>query len=97
MPLPVVDVGEGFSVAILVDSRSQKNLISAKVVKWLGLPTITHSQLYTIGWLHLGRDLCVHRQYHLPYNIKPFTDEVLCYVAPLDVVDTLLGQPYLWR
>jgi len=28
---------------------------------------------------------------------QTFTDEVLCDVAPLDVCDVLLGQPYLWR
>jgi len=39
----------------------------------------------------------VSQQCHLPYIIKPFTDEVLCYVAPLDVCDVLLGQPYLWK
>jgi hypothetical protein len=24
-------------------------------------------------------------------------DEVLCDIAPLDVSDVLLGQPYLWK
>jgi hypothetical protein len=66
-------------------------------VKWLGLSTTTHPQPYTIGWLHQGWDLRVSRQCHLPYNIKPFTDEVLCYIALLDVSDVLLGQPYLWK
>jgi hypothetical protein len=42
-------------------------------------------------------DLRVSRQCRLPYSIKPFTDEVLCDVAPLDVSDVLLGQPYLWK
>ena len=27
----------------------------------------------------------------------PFMDEVLCDIAPLDVYDVLLGQPYLWK
>ena len=27
----------------------------------------------------------------------PFKDEVLCNVAPLEVCDVLLGQPYLWK
>jgi hypothetical protein len=31
------------------------------------------------------------------YNIKPFKDEVLCDVSPLEVFDVLLGQPYLWK
>jgi len=81
----------------IVDSKRQKNLISAEVVKWLDLPTTAHPQLYTIGWFHQGRDLRVSQQCHLPYNIKPFMDEVLCDISPLEVCDVLLGQPYLWK
>jgi hypothetical protein len=33
----------------------------------------------------------------MSYGIKPFKDEVLCDVAPLEVCDFLLGQPYLWK
>jgi hypothetical protein len=33
----------------------------------------------------------------LSYDIKPFKDEVLCDVSPLEVCDVLLGQPYLWK
>ena len=47
---------EGSPLQFIVDSGSQKNLISAKVVKRLGFPTTTHPQPYTIGWLHQGRD-----------------------------------------
>ena len=88
---------KGSPLHLIVDSGSQKNLISAKVMKRLGLLTIPHPQPYSIGWLHEGRDLNVRQQCRLPYNIKPFTDEVLCDVTPLDVFDVLLGQPYLWR
>ena len=45
----------------LVDSGSQKNFISAEVMKQLGLQTIAHLQPYTIGWLPLGRDICIHQ------------------------------------
>jgi hypothetical protein len=31
------------------------------------------------------------------YDIKPFKDEVLCDVSPLEVCDVILGQPYLWK
>ena len=34
---------------------------------------------------------------NVTFKIKPFTDEVLCDIAPLDVCDVLLGQPYLWK
>ena len=81
----------------IIDNVSQKNLISADVVKKLGLPTTSHPHPYTIGWLHQGRDLRVSQKCRLPYSIKPFTDEVLCDVSPIDVFDVLLGQPYLWK
>jgi hypothetical protein len=66
-------------------------------VKQLGLLTTTHPQPYSIGWFYQGRDLRVSQQCLLPYNIKPFTDEVLCDIAPLDVYDVLLSQPYFWK
>ena len=56
-----------------------------------------HSQPYTISWLHQERDLRVNQQCRLPYDIKPFKDEVLCDIAPLEVCDFLLGKPYLWK
>jgi hypothetical protein len=56
-----------------------------------------HPHPYTIGWLHQGSDLHVSQQCRLSYDIKPFKDEVLCDVSPLEVCDVLLGQPYLWK
>jgi len=82
---------------LIIDSGSQKNLILVEVMKQLGLLTISISQSYTIGWLHQGRDLRVRKHCHHPYNIKPFMDEVLCGVAPLEFCNVLLGQPYLWK
>jgi len=41
----------------IVDSESQKNLISAEAVKRLGLPTTPHPHPYSIRWLHQGQDL----------------------------------------
>eukprot|EP00253_Pinus_taeda_P013703 PITA_13703 len=87
----------GSPLQFIVDSEIQKNLILAEVVKRLGLLTTAHPQLYTMGWLHQGRDLRISQQCRLPYNIKPFIDEVLCDIAPLEVCDVLLGQPYLWK
>jgi hypothetical protein len=56
-----------------------------------------HPQPYTIGWLRQGSNLRVSQQCRLSYDIKPFKDEVLCDVAPLEVCDVILGQPYLWK
>ena len=88
---------KGSPVQFIVENGSQKNLISLEVVKRLGLPTIDHPHPYTIEWLHKGWVLCVSQQWYLPYSIKPFTDEVLCDISPLDVSDVLLGEPYLWK
>jgi hypothetical protein len=33
----------------------------------------------------------------MPYDIKPFKDEVLCDIGPLEVCDVLLGKPYFWK
>ena len=45
---------KGTPLHFIVDSGSQKNLISAEVVKQLGLSTIPHLQPYNIGWLRQG-------------------------------------------
>jgi hypothetical protein len=90
-------VGQGALIHFIVNNSSQKNLISTEVIKRLDLPMTPHPQPYTIGWLHQGRDLCVSQQCRLPYDIKPFKDEVLCDISPLEVCDVLLGKPYLWK
>jgi hypothetical protein len=88
---------KGTPLHFIIDSGIQKNLISAEVFKRLALPTMSHPQPYTIGWLCQGSDLHVSQQCRLSYDIKPFKDEVLCDVSPLKVCDVLLGQPYLWK
>jgi hypothetical protein len=82
---------KGSPLQFFVDIGSQKNLISVEFVKRMGFSTTTHPQSYTIGWLHQGQHLRVSQQRRLRYNMKPFTDEVLCDIAPLDVYDVLLG------
>jgi hypothetical protein len=88
---------KGTPLHFIVDSGSQKNLISVEVIKQLGLSTTPHPQPYNIRWFHQGRDIHVIQQCRLSYGIQPFKDEVLCDVALLDVYDVLLGQPYMWR
>jgi hypothetical protein len=82
---------KGALIHFIVDNGSQKNLILAEVIKWLDLPMTQHPQPYTIGWLFQGRYLCVSQQCRLPYDIKPFKDEVLCDISPLEVCDVILG------
>jgi hypothetical protein len=54
---------KGTPLHFIIDSESQKNLISSDVVKQLGLSTTPHPQPYNIGWLHQGCDLCVSQQF----------------------------------
>jgi hypothetical protein len=88
---------KGTPLHFIIDSGSQKNLISAEVIKQLGLSTTPHPKPYNIKWLHQGRNLHISQQCQFLYGIQPFKDEVLCDVAPLDVCDVLLGQPYMWK
>ena len=88
---------KGMPLHFVVDNSSQKNLISVEVVKRLEIPTTAHLQPYNIGWLSQGRGIRITQQFLLPYGIKPFKDEVLCDVTPLEVCDVLLGQPYMWK
>jgi hypothetical protein len=88
---------KGTPLHFIVDSGSQKNLISEEVVKLLALSTTSHPHPFTIGWLRQGSDLHVSQRRCLSYDIKPFKDEVLCDISPLEVCNVLLGQPYLWK
>jgi hypothetical protein len=45
---------KGTPLNFIVDSRSQKNLILAKVIKEFGLLTTPHPQPYNIRWLRQG-------------------------------------------
>ena len=88
---------KGMPLHFIVDNDGQKNLISTEVIKRLELPTTPHLQPYNIDWLSQGRGIHITQQCLLPYGIKPFKDEVLCDVAPLEVCNVLLGQPYMWK
>jgi hypothetical protein len=54
---------KGTLLHFIVDSASQKNLISAEVIKRLALPTTLHPQPYTIGWIRQGSDLHISQQF----------------------------------
>eukprot|EP00253_Pinus_taeda_P006352 PITA_06352 len=62
---------KGSPLQFIVDSGSQENLVSAEVVKRLGLLTTPHPQPYNVGWLHEGRDLKVRRNVAFPIASSP--------------------------
>jgi hypothetical protein len=86
---------KGALLHFIVDTGSQNKLILIEVFKLLDLLTMPQLQPYTIDWLHQRRDLCVNQQCHLPYDIKPFKEEVLCDISPLEFCIVILAQPYL--
>jgi hypothetical protein len=86
---------KGTPLHFIIDRGRKKNLTSAEVVKRLSLPITSHPQPYTIGWLCQGSDIHISQKCLLSYDIKPFKDEVLCDISPLEVCNVLLGQPYL--
>jgi len=45
---------KGSPLQFIIDNGNQNNLISAEVMKQLGLPTIPHPQPYNIRWLLLA-------------------------------------------
>ena len=97
MSFSFIDMVKGTLLHFIIDSESQKNLISKEVVKQLGLSKTPHPQPYNIEWLRQGRALSVSQQCRLSYNLQTFKDEVLCDVSPLYFYDVLLGHPYMWK
>jgi hypothetical protein len=78
---------KGALLHFIVDSGSQKNLISARGFQVAGptndtAPATLHHRLASPR-----KRSCVSQQCHLPYDIKPFKDEVLCDISPLEVCD----------
>jgi hypothetical protein len=87
----------GTLIHFIVDNGSQKNLISTEFVKQDEPANDTTHNPTPSTRLHQGRDLYVSQQCRLSYGLKPFKDEVLCDISPLEFCDVLLGQPYLWK
>jgi hypothetical protein len=48
---------KGNLLHFIIDSGSQKNLISGEVIKRIALPTKPHPHPYTIRWLCQGSNL----------------------------------------
>ncbi|GKE62507.1 hypothetical protein Tco_1512874 [Tanacetum coccineum] len=51
-------------IEAIVDTDSQKNLISASLVRKLGLPTTQHPSPYSLGWISNNMDTQVKEQCH---------------------------------
>ncbi|GJR99791.1 RNA-directed DNA polymerase, eukaryota, reverse transcriptase zinc-binding domain protein [Tanacetum coccineum] len=82
----------------IVDTESEKNLISSSLVERLGLETTLHPRPYSLGWIKKDIDTQVNRQCKFRFAItNQFIDEVTCEVVPLDICQVIFGSPYLWE
>jgi hypothetical protein len=77
---------KGTPLHFIVDSGSQKNLISVEVIKWLALPTMLHPQPYTIGWLRQGSDLASTNNVACPMTSSPSKMRYCVMFLPLKFV-----------
>ncbi|XP_026399975.1 uncharacterized protein LOC113295860 [Papaver somniferum] len=85
-------------VEAIIDSGSQKNLISEKLVEQMGLSTTPHPKPYPLGWIQKDTELQVSMQCRFKFAITDkFIDEIVCDVVPLDVAQVIFGNPYLWE
>ncbi|GKB33513.1 reverse mRNAase [Tanacetum coccineum] len=85
-------------IEAIVDTGSQKNLISATLVQKLGLTTTLHPSPYSLGWIQKDMDTQVNQQCKFCFAItNQYVDEVTCEVVPLDICHVIFGSPYLWE
>ena len=74
---------KGIPLHFVVKNDNKSNFISTNVINRLYLPETPHMWPYTISLIIQGQGIHVSHQSDLPYVIKPFIDEIFCYVAPL--------------
>jgi hypothetical protein len=88
---------KGTLLHFIIDSGSQKNLISVEVIKRLALPTMPHPQPYTIGCS--TKEVISASSNNIDYHMTsiPSKTRYCVMFAPLEVCNVLLGQPYLWK
>ncbi|KAA8538962.1 hypothetical protein F0562_025654 [Nyssa sinensis] len=85
-------------IGAIVDTGSQKNLISTSLVQKLGLDTIPHPKPYPLGWIQKDMELKIDKQCTFQFAItNQFIDEITCEVVPIDICQVIFGSPYLWE
>jgi len=79
---------------MIIDNGSCTNVASTTLVEKLGLTTLPHPRPYSLRWLNENGEIRVTKQVCVPFSIKTYHDEVLCYIAPMSASHLLLGRPW---
>ena len=82
-------------ISTILDTGSQRNLVSASMVKDLGLDLEECHNLYEInGRKREESDPVIHSCTFKFVITKDYIDEVTCDVVPMDCTKVLLGVPF---
>jgi hypothetical protein len=79
---------------VIIDGGSCNNLVSADLVKNLGLTTRPHKNPYHIQWLNDSGQAKVTQTARVHYSLGPYSDFVDCDVVPMQACSLLLGRPW---
>lgn len=83
----------GFTAKMVIDPAASENVIAAKAVQKLKLPTKHHSRPYKLAWFSNSHIVLVSKRCLVSFSIGALKDEVWCDVAPLEACHLLLGLP----
>jgi hypothetical protein len=79
---------------VIIDTGSNANLVSTKMVEKIKLETTIHPSPYRVSWLQKGHQVMVSRQCKVEFKIGSYMDAILCDVILMDVCHVLLRIPW---
>ena len=85
---------QGSLCDLIIDSGSQKNIISKDVVERLQLETKNHPNPSAIGWIKEVGGIWVHERCKVSFSIDKYNDEVYCDVVDMDACHILFRRPW---
>jgi hypothetical protein len=79
---------------VIIDGGSCNNLVSADLVKQLGLSTRPHKHPYYVQWLNDSGKVKVTQTARVHFSLGPYSDFADCDVVPMEACSLLLGRPW---
>ena len=80
--------------SLIVDSGSQCNCCSKRLVSKLSLAITSHLKPYKPQWLNEQGEMIVNQRVKVPFFIGTYKDEGICDVVPMEARHLLLGRPW---